>query len=1053
MRSIRLLLLLCQSVLILPTATQAAEDGLVAHWNFDEGTGHQTRDKIDQRVGKIHGATWIKQGEGFALSLDGLDDFVRSEHDQIDGPVSVETWIKPMGKSQGEAQLVGHSMQAYTITYYCHADLVYWYIADGSNNLRGHVDMGRWNHVVGTFDGSEMTLWVNGRQIGAKQSKFKTYQPSQQMMVGSEGRPDLPRYKGDVDNIRVYRRALSGNEIIENFKRQAVQYGFDRRWFKRVKVTPYEYLDAGQLVVEADYKGLQPLAGDARIEVLLASQNQPEKILQRQVIDPLPEDGFIEVSLDCSELADGDYVVHVKMEDGRGARPPEEVRFSYPAAPPKIASPSQHTASTLPPERGPTPYTFALDPSGGFSLQIKGEDYPFVTKVSWPQGNFNHLTAGSEAKGHEASWKVEVQIEEIKSEPNHAAVPRSRAHVHASGNHYSLHRQIDQFATHVYVRDTYTNTTGKDLGLLIYNEMPINREELVESRLGGWERGGRPTGVFSPSVFVEDNNTGIGIIPIDDVYVIQSVLYSEEQAAGAGTEKFALAPGASYTLEWAVYPTGSGDYYDFINAFRTVEGRISTIHGTPGFITYGPMNRRQVPGKEFLDYQGLKYGVIHCLSSTADDPEVSIEGLEFMDFPKEMQLLKRQATAIHQRYPNLKAMFHVAHSLYCTNQPDRFADSKVISADGTQAIWGASEPYISQQRQDEGWTWWIYYPTPGNSIHDALLKSVDVMMDNLGMDGVFMDGFFSGYMGLWTYDGTWDGHSADIDLNTKTIVRKVGSVLLLSQPSMIEFCRKIRDKGGTIIANNTVVTRSIANEKYILHDSESDAGPQLHLAPNITALGSGTTEKQIYLSTLENLSWGELFFPYQVRIELTHPMMAAKQFPMTFEEIGSGLVKGPQRIVTMNSGVYGWAHSTELHQIHKFDARGAPATHDFLTTVDSKSVRSELNFAEQESAVIEPIPVTLSSESPLNARVLEYDVQKLDLLLHGDGRAELSMFVGAGHMPKNANGARDIVDGAPYRVAVGDQVTTVHERDGTVTVPLVLMGQTQVTVEAVATSE
>ena len=44
--------------------------------------------------------------------------------------------------------------------------------------------------------------------------------------------------------------------------------------------------------------------------------------------------------------------------------------------------------------------------------------------------------------------------------------------------------------------------------------------------------------------------------------------------------------------------------------------------------------------------------------------------------------------------------------------------------------------------------------------------------------------------------------------------------------------------GGTIVANNTVVTRSIANERYIIHDSESGAGPQLHLAPTLTALGT-----------------------------------------------------------------------------------------------------------------------------------------------------------------------------------------------------------------------
>ena len=1036
------------------TSLQALDpDGLVAHWNFDEGSGDQVRDRIGQRMGKIHGASWIEQGGGFALDLDGLDDFIRSEHDQITGPVSVETWIKPMGKSQGEAQLVGNSMSAYTLTYYCHADLVYWYIGDGSNNLRGTVEMHRWNHVVGTFDGSHMTLWINGRKIGSKQSKFKTYQPSRLMQIGTEGRPDLPRYKGSVDNIRVYRRAMSGDEITSHFKQQAVGYGFDPRWFKRVKVTPYPYLDQSELIVETDYKGLQPLDGNGRIEVVLTSQAKPHEILQRHLVDPLPERGFVETVVDCSQLADGDYAVRIMMKDGRGVRPVEEVAFSYPPPPQTIDSPHHKTVDSLPPAQGATPYRLTIGQSGGFNLNIKGRDYPFVTLISWPHGDFNHLTAGDTAGGHEPSWQVEVRQEDLASRAHGAAGPRSRTWVDAGGSQYTLRRQIDEFATHVYVHDTYTNTSEQDLGLLIYNQTPISRDKLIESRLGGWERGGRPTGVFSPTVFVEDDNTGIGMIPIDDVYVVQSVLYCDEQAVGAGTEKFALAPGASYTLEWAVYPTGSGDYYDFINAFRKVEGRISTIQGTPGFISYGPMNRRQVPEQKFLDYQGLKYGVIHCLSSAADDPEVSIEGIEFMDFPKEMALLKRQAAAIHQRHPDLKAMFHVAHSLYCTNEPDRFADSKVISANGKQAVWGASEPYISKKRQGEGWTWWIYYPTPGNSFHDAMIKSVDVMMDDLGMDGVFMDGFFAGYQGLWTFDGTWDGHSAQIDLNTKTITRKMGSVLLLSQPSMIEFCRKIRDKGGVIIANNTVVTRSIANEKYILHDSESDAGPQLHLAPNMTALGGGPTEKQIYLSTLENLYWGELFFPYQVRIELTHPMMASKQFPMTFEEIRSGLVKGPQRIVTMNSGVYGWTDNPELHLIHKFDSRGAPATHTYLTTVDSSGVRSELEFAEQESAVIEPIPVTLQAASPVNTRVLAYEDQKLQLLLNGVGEAELSIFVGAIHVRKKASSPRDIVDGALFRITVNGSTTTIPERDGILTIPLVLDGQAQVAVQPIGINQ
>src|SRR5204862_489478 len=157
-----------------------------------------------------------------------------------------------------------------------------------------------------------------------------------------------------------------------------------------------------------------------------------------------------------------------------------------------------------------------------------------------------------------------------------------------------------------------------------------------------------------------------------------------------------------------------GDYYDFINAFRKVEGRIGTVSGAPGFITYGPHVplRRAVPDKDFIEKRGLKIGIIHCLAEVADDPDLEIDGIEFTDFPKEMHL------------------------------------------------------------------------------------------------------------------------------QTRTIKRKMGSVLLLSQPSMIEFARKIRDKGGVVIVNNTVFTRSVANEKYIMFDLECASGPEQHLAPNVMALAA-----------------------------------------------------------------------------------------------------------------------------------------------------------------------------------------------------------------------
>ncbi len=1030
------------------TAWAAGPAGLLAEWNFDEGKGDVARDSSGNgHDAKIYGATWARHGDGFAISLDGFDDYVdcgESRSLGIGGPVSIEAWIRPMRKAHGESILFGEGFNTYVLTFY-NGEQVYSYISSGGNGIRGSLTLDLWNHVAATFDGTQMSLWINGRQAASRQSLFKSYKAAGRFIMGTKGAPGGERFRGMLDKVRVYNRAISGEEVVAHFQAEKAEY-LDLTWLGRVKVTPYYYLDRREMVVEADYKEMQPLKGNGRLEVTLSNKEKPKEVIQRRLIDQLPAAGLADLTLPCSDLAAGDYLVRVTLEDDHGAYPVEEFTFSHPQKPRPLISPAERVAPALPPRREPTPFGFKMGEGGGFTLAIKEASYPFESRISWPNGDFNRLTAGDEPYGKgEKPWKASVR-----------AAGKDRYKVEARGDFYTIQREIGVFPTHVYVKDRYTNTTDQDLGLLIYNETPIKPGQVTGSWLSGYERRGRQAVLsfphYSQSVFLTDANTGMGIIPMDDVYIVQAVPYVEWQgAAGVGTEKFALAPGKSYTLEWAIYPTGSGDYYDFINTFRKVENRISTVDGGLGFLTYSPRSRRQVPTKDFIENKKLKYGIIHCLSFAADDPEVSIEGIEFMDFPREMQLLKEQAAAIHKRHPGLKAVFHIAHSLYATNNPERFPDSKVILANGKQAIWGASEPYFSKKRMEEGWTWWIFYPTPGNSFHDAMMKSVDVMMDDMGFDGGFMDGFFAGYQGLWTYD-RWDGHSAEIDLQTRTIRRKIGSVLLLSQPSMIEYSRKIRDKGGVVIGMHTVFTRSMANEKYIIFSDEA-TGPGLHLAPNMTALGGGRTEKGVYLNTLEKLSWGELFVPYGVPRgighDLTHPLLSARQFPMTFEEIRSGLVRGKERIVTMNSGVYGWPATRtagkpgerNLHLVYKFDGRGAPVPNDFMTTVDSASVRTELEFGKNESAVIEPIPVTLEASTPVNVRVLQYDHRDdnlaLKILLNGQGEATLDVFVGRKYLPGSDT----------YRVTTGGETSTITEEDGTLTVPLKLDGQVEVVIE------
>jgi hypothetical protein len=346
---------------------------------------------------------------------------------------------------------------------------------------------------------------------------------------------------------------------------------------------------------------------------------------------------------------------------------------------------------------------------------------------------------------------------------------------------------------------------------------------------------------------------------------------------------------------------------------------------------------------------------------------------------------------MHTEYPQIKGMFHIAHSLYLTNRPDRFKDSRVILSDGKQAIWeDPNYSYISKKRQDAGWKWWIFYPTPGNSFHKAMMDSVDVMMDELGCRGAFTDGMLSSYISEYTYD-KWDGHTAIIDPETKTIKSKPGSVILLSQPSIVEYIRKIKGKGGTIIANNCVITRTLANENIIIN--REVPGPDCQLAPTSLCLGLPSPyhphDIALYRDILKVLNHGSLYFLCDIGPQLNDDSIARRMYPIDFQEIRSGIVKGNDRIVTARSGVYGWAGSSNLCMVYHYDGAGIRVPHNFITTVDKSGARTQVDFKTNESVVIEKIPVSIKSQTPVNVLVSKYDKNEIQILANGNGKAEL----------------------------------------------------------------
>ena len=989
-------------LLVLLAAPAARADiGLVAHWDFNEGKGNVLRDKSgNNNHGKIHGAEWVKCGKGHALRFDrsgGYVDFGDNRRLKISADVTVAAWVKLTASPYPDGTTNWHIVhcEEYRKSGFAlrvdGATCKLYYRSNqpgtfqhGLSNAKLHNAV--FHHVVVAKRGNTAVFFVDG----APDIRLAVKDPAPGPVPFTIGNKSQS-FHGLIDDVRIYDRALSVADILGLYKERAASLGKDTSWFGKINVTPFFYFDDKKLILEVDLRGVLPLKEGQQVVVELGPRGwKPLRVIE---VTDVPESGKGDFQFALDKLPDGDYEVRVALKDGDRILAQERVPFHYPPLPVAVAFPTEKIVPPLPPVAAPVRYSFELCAGGGFRIGLNGESYPVESGYSFPRVGENRLLAvdARDRKG-ERGWNVEVRT-----------VDASTYRVVAGGKHYRINRLIELQPSRVLIKDTITNLTGADLGIMLTNHINVQGKQGV--------RAVAPAG-SNPPGFVCAKDHGLGILPLDDVYQVQQRTYASDRKCGVRSDVFGLAPRASYTLEWAVYPVGTADYYDVVNAARKDEGLDNRTVGGCLAITHSGKWLRESPPKELVELGGVKCASSGCVTHIADDPGISIEGIEFIQYPKECAALKNTFIETKRRFPGIKVMFHVAHSLYATNKPEElFADSRIIARSGKHEMYGNFSGYFTEERRAQGYAWYPYYPTMNNSFGKAMLKSVDVMMDEIGTDGVFGDGLINSYGPAsgsyptvfgFTY-GEWDGHSVEIDPGTKTVRRKMGAMALLSRDAVIAYIRKINSKGGLAVINHmNVVPRTFARENAIYCAETNDGDHRcagLHLAPTVIGLAHPDkfrSVQSIYDDIRGKLSWGALYFYYWWggAGHLTHKMITTEMYPITVTEIRSGTIKGKQRIITLHSGVYGWRGDKCLHCAVLCDARGRLVPNDFLTTVDRSGVRTEMAFRENEMAVLKKIPITLDASAPVNLSVRQYDANGIRIVLNGRGDTQLVIKTG-----------------------------------------------------------
>lgn len=241
-------------------SAQVYPSGMVAYWKLDETSGTNAADAFGRNNGiLVNGPVWTSGIVGNALSFDGVDDYVNIPNSAgiAPGSFSIEAWVTAD---------VNNKFQGIASTHYKDVLPNQWALGTqwdapynkfrfwlGTSTGSGividsitQIITGTWYHVVATWDDSTRTgrLYVNGILENNATAVSGSFQGSYRPLVIGDFENLLRLWDGTIDEVAVYNRALSLEEIQRHYQNGLSGYGYP--------ICPCEELTARLDKIEAE---------------------------------------------------------------------------------------------------------------------------------------------------------------------------------------------------------------------------------------------------------------------------------------------------------------------------------------------------------------------------------------------------------------------------------------------------------------------------------------------------------------------------------------------------------------------------------------------------------------------------------------------------------------------------------------------------------------------------------------------------------------------------------------------------------------------------------
>ncbi len=511
-----------------------------------------------------------------------------------------------------------------------------------------------------------------------------------------------------------------------------------------------------------------------------------------------------------------------------------------------------------------------------------------------------------------------------------------------SCDYFRHSRQVTRLPEGLEVSDTFTNLTDDNLALMHRHEV------LVEGLQAVWLSGlpqpglsGKSASSQNPTTFGTTRRAGIGLLPREDVFRIHVANYALNDTLGLADNNLVLPPGKEYCARWLIVPSETPDYWRFINAARRLMNANFCIDGGFAFLRSDSITDKWSDDllSNFLHFKDPRYVCASIGHLTVNGEPC--HGTAFQQVPHDSFI--NSFARFRRLYPEASYLVYFHCFLDVTEEgPERFADARILGADGKQADYG--RPNLR-----------LYLPTESNKYGPAVEKNVDLILDEIHADGVYWDEHAYSRV-KYHFGEPWDAVSGDIDPQTMDIVRLKSSVTLLSESWRLALAKRILAR-TPLIGNGAPFTQAMVELQFpcFVETGSITNCTHNHLYSPV-ALGDHLTERSeldAYHVMLAALDYGCVYHWYNdVLVIPTHYHLTRYMFPITPLELHEGYIIGEERIITNRSGLFGWGDSSR-HEVHVFNNEGREVE-DFgapSITRDGKTY-TELRIAEDWSAAI-----------------------------------------------------------------------------------------------------